>query len=169
MLFMGQEFLADQWWSDDPNRIELLIRWADLQGRDRHAGDFHRFTHDLLWLRRRHPALRSEPVNVYHNDNLNRVLAYHRWVPGVGRDVVVIVSLREQTFYDHSYAIGFPRPGHWHEIFNSDGYDHFANPWVQGNPGGIDADRQPMHGMDQSARITIPANSILVFARDHGD
>jgi hypothetical protein len=26
-----------------------------------------------------------------------------------------------------------------------------------------------MHGMDQSARITIPANSILVFARDHGD
>ncbi len=169
MLFMGQEFLADQWWSDDPNRADLLIRWADLQGRDRHAADFHRFTHDLLWLRRRHPALRSEPVNVYHNDNLNRILAYHRWVPGVGRDVVVIVNLREQTFYDHSYAIGFPGLGHWHEVFNSDVYDHFANPWAQGNSGGIDADDQPMHGMGQSARITIPANSFLVFARDHGD
>jgi 1,4-alpha-glucan branching enzyme len=82
MLFMGQEFLADRWWSDDPHRADLLIRWADLQGRDRHAGDFHRFTRDLLQLRRHHPALRSEPVNVYHNDNLNRVLAYHRWLPG---------------------------------------------------------------------------------------
>jgi 1,4-alpha-glucan branching enzyme len=108
-------------------------------------------------------------VNVYHNDNPNRVLAYHRWLPGAGRDVVIVVSLREQTFYDHSYALGFPAPGHWHEVFNSDVYDYFANPWAQGNPGGIDADGQPMHGMGQSAGITIPANSILVFARDHGD
>jgi len=26
-----------------------------------------------------------------------------------------------------------------------------------------------MHGMSQSAGVTIPSNSILVFARDHGD
>ncbi len=169
MLFMGQEFLEDKWWSDDPHRTDLLIWWAGLQGRDRHMSDFHRFTRDLIWLRRRHPALRSEPVNAYHIDNLNRVLAYHRWLPGVGRDVVVIASLREQTFSDHSYALGFPRPGHWHEVFNSDVYDHFANPWAQGNPGGVNADGGPMHGMDHSARITIPANSIVVFARDHGD
>jgi 1,4-alpha-glucan branching enzyme len=169
MMFMGQEFLADRWWSDDPHRADLLIRWDDLQGGDRHAGDFHRFARDLIGLRRRHPALRSEPVNVYHIDGLNRVIAYHRWLPGVGRDVIMIVSLREQTFSDHSYALGFPRPGHWHEVFNSDVYDHFANPWVQGNAGGVDADGGPMHGMGQSAAITIPANSILVFARDHGD
>ena len=169
MLFMGQEFLADGWWSDDPRRVERLIRWDELQGGDRHTSDFHRFTRDLIGLRRRHPALRSEPVNVYHIDSLNRVFAYHRWVPGVGRDVLMIVSLREQTFSDQSYALGLPGPGHWHEVFNSDVYDHFANPWAQGNPGGVDADGGPMHGMDQSARITIPANSILVFARDHGD
>lgn len=169
MLFMGQEFLEDKWWSDDPHRADRFIWWAGLEGGDRHMSDFHRFTRDLVWLRRRHPALRSEPVNVYHVDNVNRVLAYHRWVPGVGRDVVIIVSLREQTFSDHSYALGFPQPGHWHEVFNSDVYDHFVNPWAQGNPGGVDADGGPMHGMDQSARVTIPANSIVVFARDHSD
>jgi 1,4-alpha-glucan branching enzyme len=82
--------------------------------------------------------------------------------------VVVVASLRESTFYDHSYRLGFPLPGHWHEVFNSDLYDHFANPWVQGNPGGVSTDGGPMHGMAQSAGITIPANSVLVFARDHG-
>jgi len=169
MLFMGQELLADRWWSDDPNRIALLIRWAELEGGDRHANDFHRFCRDLIWLRRRHPALRSDPVNVYQVDDANRVLAFHRWLPGVGRDVVVVVSLREKTFYDHGYRLGFPLPGHWHEVFNSDLYDHFANPWVQGNPGGISADGGPMHTMAQSAGITMPANGMLVFARDQGD
>jgi hypothetical protein len=87
----------------------------------------------------------------------------------IGRDVVVVVSLGESTFYDHSYALGFPRPGDWHEVFNSDLYDHFANPWAQGNPGGITAGGPPMHGLPCSAQITIPANSLLVFARDLGD
>ena len=147
----------------------VLIWWDGLEGGDRHMADFHRFTRDLIALRRRHPALRADPIAVYATDHANRVLAFNRWVPGVGRDVVVVASLGESTFYDHSYALGFPRPGHWHEVFNSDLYDHFANPWVQGNPGGITADGPPMHGLPHSARITIPANSLLVFARDLGD
>lgn len=166
MLFMGQEFLEDKLWSDNFNRSDLFIWWDGLEGQDRHMSDFHRFTRDLLWLRRRHPALRAEPINVFHIDELNRVLAFHRWVPGVGRDVVVIASLREATFADHSYTVGFPVAGHWDEVFNSDVYDNFVNPWVQGNPGGISADGPPMHGLSQSAGITIPANSVLVFTRD---
>jgi 1,4-alpha-glucan branching enzyme len=59
--------------------------------------------------------------------------------------------------------------GHWDEVFNSDLYDHFPNAWAQGNPGGIDAHGAPMHGLPQSAGITIPANSVIVFARDAGD
>jgi 1,4-alpha-glucan branching enzyme len=165
MLFMGQEFFEDKLWSDDPHRTDRLIWWDGLEGADRHLGDFHRFTRDLLWLRRRLPALRSDPVDAYHVDNANRVLAYHRWVPGAGHDLVVVVSLREQTFSDHGYRLGFPHAGHWQEIFNSDVYDHFANPWAQGNPGGVTADGEPLHGMNQSAGLTIPANGILVFAR----
>ena len=169
MLFMGQEVLEDKLWSDNPERAGLFIWWDGLEGQDRHMRDFHRFTRDLIWVRRRHPALRSEPINVFHIDEFNRVLAFHRWVPGAGRDVVVVVSLREATFSDHSYALGFPLPGHWYEVFNSDVYDHFVNPWVQGNAGGISADGPPLHGLSQSAGITIPANSVVVFARDWGD
>ena len=169
MLFMGQEFLEDKLWSDNPDHSDTFIWWDGLDGQDRHMRDFHRFTRDLIWLRRRHPALRSEPINVFHIDEFNRVLAFHRWVPEVGRNVVVVISLREETFYDHSYALGFPLPGHWHEVFNSDVYDNFCNPWVQGNLGGISADGAPMHNLPHSAGITIPANSVLVFARDQGD
>lgn len=168
MLFMGQEFLEDKLWSDDSHRTENLIWWDGLDGADPSMADFHRFTRDLIGLRRRHDALRANTLTIYPPDVTNRVAIFHRWVEGYGRDVIVIVSLDESTFYDHSYSLGMPLPGHWHEVFNSDFYDHFPNPIVQGNPGGVDADGPPLHGMNQSACITIPANSVLVFSQDDG-
>jgi 1,4-alpha-glucan branching enzyme len=169
MLFMGQEFLEDKLWSDDFHRSELFIWWDGLEGQDRHMADFHRFARDLIWLRRRHPALRAEPVSVFHCNDVDRVLAFHRWLPGVGRDVMVVVSLREETFHDHAYRLGFPLPGTWLEALNSDFYDHFPNQWVAGNAGGVVADGPAMHGLPHSAALTIPANGILIFTRDRGD
>jgi 1,4-alpha-glucan branching enzyme len=166
MLFMGQEFLEDKLWSDDPHRASLLI-WWDGVATDQAMHDHHVFTRDLIWLRRGHPALRHDPVRVYEPDNFNRVQAFQRWVPGSGRDVVVIASLSESTLYD--YELGFPQPGRWLEVFNSDLYDHYPNPWVQGNGGQTAATGPPRDGMAQSARLTVPANSVLVFARDAGD
>jgi 1,4-alpha-glucan branching enzyme len=169
MLFMGQEFLEDKLWSDNPNRAELLLWWDGLEGADRHMEDHHRCNRDLILQRRRHPALRSDTVTVYPPDNDNRVLAFHRWLPDIGRDIVVVASFSESTFANHCYALGFPLPGPWHEVLNTDLYDNFPNPWVQGNSGGVDADGPPMHGFPTSARLTIAANSVLVFSRDLGD
>src|SRR5262249_47055196 len=137
MIFMGQEFLEDKYWTDWPGRPDLLIYWDGLEGRDRHMSDQHRFTRELLWLRRRHPALRPDGINVFPFHNDNRVIAFQRWVPGVGRDVVVVASLNEETFSGRSYRLGFPGGGHWHEVFNSDVFDEFLNPRVQGNAGGV--------------------------------
>jgi len=97
------------------------------------------------------------------------VIAFHRWLPGIGRDVVVVASLNENTFYNHSYALGFPVEGRWREVFNSDVYDNFLNPAAQGNEGEITALDEGMHGLPSSSGITLPANSIVVFARDRGD
>jgi 1,4-alpha-glucan branching enzyme len=169
MIFMGQEMLEDKYWSDWPGRPELLICWDGLEGHDRHMADHHRCTRELLWLRRKHPALRADGINVFHVHNDNRVIAFQRWVAGVGRDVVVVASLNEQTFYGQSYRLGFPNGGHWHEVFNSDVFDTFVNPNVQGNPGGVDPDPVAWDGLSYSAGITLPANSLLVFARDRGD
>jgi 1,4-alpha-glucan branching enzyme len=165
-LFMGQEFLEDKLWSDSPQRSDLMIWWDGIEGGDADMADFHRYTRDLIQLRRTLPALRSEPINVFHVNETARVLAFHRWVPGEGRDVVVVLSLNESTFYDRSYRLGFPLPGYWRERHNSDAYDRFPNPWTQGNFGGVTADGPPLHGLGHSAGVTVPANGLLVFARD---
>jgi 1,4-alpha-glucan branching enzyme len=169
MIFMGQEFLEDKYWTDWPGRPELLIWWEGLEGKDKHMADHHRFTRDLMWLRRKHPALRGEGLNVFHVHNDNRVIAIHRWQPGIGRDVVVVASLNETTFYNGGYRMGFPKEGYWHEVFNSDVYDQWVNPNLQGNAGGITALGPAWDGLPTSADITLPANSLLVFARDRGN
>jgi 1,4-alpha-glucan branching enzyme len=116
-----------------------------------------------------HRSLMGEGIHVVHIHNDNRVIAFQRWLPDIGRDVMVVVSLNENTFYDHSYRIGFPAGGQWNEVFNSDVYDTWVNPVVQGNAGGVIADGPPWDGMPTSAAITLPAISILAFARDWGD
>lgn len=169
MIFMGQEFLEDKYWTDWTGRPELLIWWDGLEGGDKAMSDQHRCTRDLMWLRRRHPGLRGDGLNVFHVHNQNRVIAWQRWIPGIGRDVVIVASFNEGTFYNHGYRIGFPAGGYWYEVFNSDVYDQWVNPNAQGNAGGVTADGPSWDGLPASAAITLPANSILVFARDHGD
>lgn len=162
LLFMGQELLEDKSWSDNPRSPGTLVWWQGLAS-DRAMRDHHAFTRDLLGLRRRHAALRSEAVNPYHARNDTRVLAMHRWVEGTGEDVVVIASFQETTHW--SYQLGFPQPGLWREVLNSDLYDNLPNPQVAGNGGQVTAAGPPLHGFQQSATVTIPANSLLVFAR----
>jgi 1,4-alpha-glucan branching enzyme len=163
MLFMGQEFLEDKFWSDnDRAHPGLLIYWEGLET-NKTMKDYFQFMKELVWLRRRHPALCSESINVFHVHEDNRIIAYHRWIEGVGRDVVVVCSLNESTFW--SYNLEFPQPGRWLEVFNSDVYENWVNPWTAGNRGSIFAGGLGMHNLPSSATIVIPANSIVVFAR----
>lgn len=171
MIFMGQEFLEDKLWSDNPNLENRFIWWDGVNGADPHMVDFHHFTRELLWLRRKHPALRGEGLSLYHVNEFDRVFAFQRWAEGVGRDVLVVITFREQPFRDFSYRLGFPHRGFWHEVFNGDVFDDTRNPnrSVHGNLGGVTADGGPADGLGQSAGITIPAHAVLVFARDRGD
>ena len=154
-------------WTDDPDNHPGNLIWWDGLDSDRSMQDHLRFTRDLIWLRRRQPALQGEAVNPYYVHNDNRILAFQRWIEGAGRDVVVVASLNESTF--DRYELGFPHPGRWLEVFNSDFYDHFPNAWVAGNGGAIEASSAPRDGMSCSAAIRIPANGLLVFAREHGN
>jgi 1,4-alpha-glucan branching enzyme len=175
-LFMGQEFLEDKQWSADPTDSDTLIWWGGLAAApggltavDPNMADHLRFTQDAVRLRNTQPALRGEGLNVFYASDADRVLAYQRWVVGHGQDVVVVATLSESTWYN--YQLGFPSAGHWTEIFNSDTYDScntnqvLVNPQVAGNNGGVDAYGPPLHNLPASASITIPANSVLVFAK----
>jgi 1,4-alpha-glucan branching enzyme len=125
--------------------------------------DHVRFTRELLELRWQYPGLRGQGFRVIHADDGDRVLAFHRWVEGEGHDVIVVAHL--STFNRFGYRIGFPGEGAWAEVFNSDVYENWVNPNVAGNGGGVFADDQPLHGFGNSAAVTLPANSVLVFAR----
>lgn len=160
-IFMGQEFLEDKQWSDRPGGPNQ-IWWEGLE-HDTAMIDFLRFTRELVAVRRRLKGLRGDGINVFHVHNTNRILAFHRWVQGEGHDVIVVTSLNESPQFN--YSLGLPRNGLWKEEINSDVYDNWINPWVVGNGGGIDATGGAMHGLPFSARLTIPANSILVFSR----
>jgi len=167
-IFMGQEFLEDKQWSTDPKSTANLIWWDGLNaGADRAMVNHLRFTQDLIRLRWNQPALRGENVNPFHVHNQNRVIAFHRWLEGRGRDVIVVATLAETTWYN--YAIGFPYGGPWVEVFNSDVYDNWVNPVVAGNGGGIVASGGPLHGFEASANVVIPANGMVVFARGLGN
>jgi 1,4-alpha-glucan branching enzyme len=198
-LFMGQEFLEDKQWCPDPRIPDLdhLIWWGGLapaadsnatiangnaDGKDvRGSGnavaravdpamaDHLRFTQAAIALRNSQPALRGEGLNVFYTSDADRVIAFHRWVQGEGRDVVVVATLSESTW--GNYQLGFPSTGRWIEVFNSDSYDScnangvLVNPQVAGNDGGIDASGPPLHNQPASATVVIPANGVLVFAK----
>ena len=162
-IFMGQEFLQAQPWNITPSGPDLLC-WAGLNNTtDPTMADHLRFTQDLLRLRQNQPALRGDNVNAYYASDTDRVLAFHRWLDGTGQDVIVVATLAESTWY--SYNLGFPSTGYWTEVFNSDVYDNWVNPWVAGNGGGIQVGGGPMHGFSTSASVVIPANGVVVFAR----
>ena len=164
MLFMGQEFLEDKQWSDNIEfHKELLLHWAGLDAGDKQMLDHVRFTRELIDLRRRYPGLRGQGFRVVHAHDQNRVLAFHRWTPGNGDDVIVVAHM--STFNRFNYRVGFPREGEWREIFNSDVYEQWVNPDRAGNGGRVLADATPLHGFEQSAALTLPANSVLIFAR----
>ena len=162
-IFMGQEFLEDQQWNWDPAVAENLISWQGLApGVSPPMSNQLRFMQDLIRLRWNQPALRGDNVNPFHVHDQNRVIAFHRWLEGTGNDVIVVATLFETTWYN--YAVGFPFPGRWIEVFNSDVYDNYVNPNVAGNGGAITASGGPLHGFPASASIVIPANGMVAFA-----
>ncbi|MCF0072927.1 alpha amylase C-terminal domain-containing protein [Dyadobacter sp. CY261] len=163
MLFMGQEFLEDKPWSDNLEfHQDLLLHWKGIDQDDKQMTDHIRFWKDAIALRHNHPALRGQGFRAIHSHDENRVLAWHRWTEQ-GGDVIIVAHLATHAHYD--YRVGFPKPGKWREIFNSDFYENYPNPDVTGNNGSVEAQALPLHGFAYSAPLTLPANSLLVFSQ----
>jgi 1,4-alpha-glucan branching enzyme len=160
-IFMGQEFLENRQWCDDPTVNANLLEWVALSSGNKPMSDQLRFTQDFIRVRWSQPALRGQSINPFYSSNNDRVIAFHRWIDGQGLDVVVVASLNDNPFF--GYQLGFPQSGRWSELFNSDIYDNWVNPLAVGNYGGIQADGGPLHNLPFSATITIPPRAILVF------
>jgi 1,4-alpha-glucan branching enzyme len=119
MIFQGQEFLEDRWFHDqDP------LEWSRAEA---HGGVLALYR-DLICLRRNlggtTRGLGGQEVQVYHINQADKVIAYHRWAQGgPGDSVIVIANLANRPL--QGYRIGLPGAGVWQVRFNSDwpGYD----------------------------------------------
>jgi 1,4-alpha-glucan branching enzyme len=119
MLFQGQELLESLWFSDDHP-----LDWAEAEA---NAGIVALYR-DLVRLRRdwfdTTRGLRGAGIDVHHVNDIDKVIAFHRWDTGGPRDDVVVLANFADRGYE-SYTIGVPRAGAWRVRFNSDwqGYD----------------------------------------------
>lgn len=114
MIFMGQEFLTCGAWSDGEQ-----LDWSNA---DRFLGIINLYR-DLIRLRRNWynntRGLRGQNINVYHVNDTDKVITFHRWDNGgAGDDVVVIANFANRSYY--SYSVGLPRAGLWRVRFNGD-------------------------------------------------
>ena len=122
---------------------------------------------DLIALRRnlvgKTGGLTGQNLNVFHLDDGNKTLAYHRWEQGgAGDDVVVVANFSNVPL--PSLNIGFPRGGQWHVRFNSgakvydpsfengDSFDTTAN------PGGKD-------GLNFNANVGLGPYSVVILSQ----
>src|SRR5262249_6503686 len=123
---------------------------------------------DLIKLRRNLSGttlgLTSPHVNVFHQNDGDKVLAFHRWQNGGPcDDVVVVCNFGNQGFTD--YTIGFPRDGHWRVRFNSDwsGYcSDFGNVYSYDT----DAAWTGRDGMPASGNVGIGPYAAIVMSQD---
>ncbi|WP_225821652.1 alpha-amylase family glycosyl hydrolase [Streptomyces naphthomycinicus] len=159
MIFQGQEFLETKPFDD-----RTPLDWA---GYDRHRGVVQLY-HDLIALRRNRDyttaGLRGEMVDVYHCNDTDKVIGFHRYAHGGPRDSTVVVLNFGNRAYDN-YRLGLPRAGVWRVRFNSDwaGYD----PEFAGSPSfDVDADDDGQDGMSWAGGIGVGPYSAVILSQD---
>lgn len=159
MIFMGQEFLTYQSWSDSPGNGLDFTRVQTFSG-------FVNLHRQLIQLRRNWNnntrGLRGGNTNIFWADDADGVIAYHRWDQGgPGDDVVVVANLRNQIY--SSYNIGFPLAGTWYLRFNGD-YAGFCTDF--GNVGyNTTAGPGPNQGMPFSGNVGLGPYSVCIYSQ----
>lgn len=114
MIFQGQEFLEDDWFHDqDPIDWTKKVRFAGIL----------QLYRDLISLRLNRggqtKGLSGQEVNLYHINNDDKIIAYHRWDSAAPhKGVVVVANFSSEPYQD--YMIPFPDSGEWRVRFNSD-------------------------------------------------
>ncbi len=159
MMFQGQEFAEDKWFTD-----ERPLNWKLAK---KHKGLIKMHT-DLIQLRRNFydntRGLRGHHMQVYHVNQEQKLIAFQRWQEGgPGDTVVVVINFANQT--REGYTIGLPASGDWELRFNSDwkGYDKdFTNQptFTMGAHKGK-TDSMPYYGL-----LDIGPYAVLIFSQN---
>lgn len=153
MLLQGQEFLQEGSFND----------WQELEWdkAEAYSGMVLAHTHLIDLRLNRHgntAGLLGQSTAVFHQDDSNSVLGYHRWDRGgAGDDVFVIVNFGDQAH--DIYQLSLPLPGTWHVRFNST--------WKGYNPDFHQIDVSTLTTADGNlVTLNLPAYAVLILSQD---
>jgi 1,4-alpha-glucan branching enzyme len=155
MFFMGEEIGAQNRYTYS----NFIAAREDILGLRRGSGKaLFRFYQDLITLTRRLRSIRSQNIDILHQSNANRVVAFKRWTGG--EEVVIVASLND-TAFANGYVIekdlvAIPNAG-WKEILNSDSAVYGGQ--NVGNGGAVVA------ATSGRLNVVVPAASVVVFVR----
>ncbi len=164
LLFMGGEFGPRAEWNENAE-----LDWWLLQAGPYHAGT-QQFVRDLNRLYRTYAACWEADYDgrgfqwIDCTDHEHSVLSFVRRPLGEGPELVVVLNLTPVP--RTPYRVGFPRPGFWREVLNSDA-SLYGGSGV-GNLGGVTVEPRPMHGQPCSAELTLPPLGVVVFCSEGG-
>ena len=162
MVFQGQEMLETRAYGFRAPTPVDFDRAADPKFKG--IAQMYR---DLIALRRnlagKTGGLTGQNLNVFHLDDSNKTLAYHRWeTGGAGDDVVVVANFSNVPL--PTLNVGFPRGGQWHVRFNSGaevydpGFKNGDSSDTAANPGGKD-------GLNFNANVGIGPYSVVILSQ----
>ena len=113
-------------------------------------------------------------MNIFHQNQADNVIAYHRWNQGgPGDDVVVVANFSHNAH--ENYKLGFPSPGTWRLRLNSDwkGYSRaFGNQACSDVAAAAEPPAEapntdaPRDGFPAAGTISIGPYSVLIFSQD---
>lgn len=155
MFFMGEEVGAQKRYTYD----NFLAHREDILGERNSTGQaLFRCYQDLITLSRRLRAVRTQNIDILHQSNANRVMAFKRW--SAGEEVIVVASLNNAP-YLAGYVLQKDRlaipDALWKEVFNSDAAIYGGQ--NVGNAGAF----IPSHG--GQIDVIVPASGFLVFVK----
>ncbi len=155
MFFMGEEIGAKNRFTYD----NFLDEREDILGEKLNSGmALFRYYQDVLTLSRRLRSVRSHNIDILHQSNSDRVIAFKRW--SADEEVIVVASLNNAPFADgymvEKDQLAIP-DGDWKEVFNSDASVYGG--WNMGNEGAV------IHSSHGCINTKIPANGFVVLAR----
>jgi len=159
MIFQGQEFLEDDWFHDqDP------IDWSK---KDRFAGILQLYK-DLISLRLNRggqtKGLTGQEVEVYHVNNDDKIIAYHRWDSGGPHDSVVVVA-NLSSHHCENYTTPLPATGKWSIRFNSDS-KFYDSDFGDFGISEVYAEAAEKDGLPAQAKVSIAPYSALILSQE---
>jgi 1,4-alpha-glucan branching enzyme len=128
------------------------------------------FYRDLIALRRNlqgtTAGLLGNSTHVFHQNDADKVIAFHRWDRGAGSDDVIVVANFSHRTFPH-YRIGLPFAGPWKVRMNSDS-KVYSSDFGTTDSQDVVTSAQGQDGFGLSGEVALGPYSLLVLSRDAG-